>query len=280
MSSSSATTSTNEKPNVNQSPPADISERLWIRWADCPIAEPTSTFVLTAPSGAFVDIRLLKPLPHDPEDYPGLPNDPSAPLSRLDWAFSGVAQTTSADGDDVTHKRWLHIIDSKCGWGVKPPTDEGGLYDVAEDPNLSLERGVMVKPDTGEMTAYEELWRSLAVVAVGTDTHKTCIVASLDAPERKTRGVIIRLGQYCQGMMMVDDEVHLERWAFLPSNPLGKKFETPFGTLEDAGGWTRIARLGGVFLPCAWLFEKGRVAVGSELMYGNDQWVVREMVEW
>lgn len=93
-------------------------------------------------------------------------------------------------------------------------------------------------------------------------------------PEHKARGSVIRVGQFVQGLLMMDDEVTVERWEFC----LGPQNRT-------VPEWRRIAKLGSRFLPCAWTFEEGQASVaarpvGSELVHGEMCWKLQERFEW
>jgi len=98
---------------------------------------------------------------------------------------------------------------------------------------------------------------------VGEEQVRYRMVATLDDPQQKARGVVIRLGQFCQGLMMVDDEVELERWVF-----------------AHDGGWTRVAKLGSRVLPCGWVLNPGSVQEGDTLKSGEMLWTLTEKVEW
>ena len=90
---------------------ADVSIRHCIRWLSSsssgtdnpPPSEPTSTIVLTSPSGRFVDLRILKQDPSS-TDHASVfsQTEPKAeeaksktlPVSRLDWAIAGTSTHT------------------------------------------------------------------------------------------------------------------------------------------------------------------------------------------
>ncbi|KAK3502428.1 hypothetical protein B0T13DRAFT_169594 [Neurospora crassa] len=97
---------------------SDISIRQSIRWIPSsspssssdtpPPSEPTSTIVLTSPSGRFVDLRIFKEDPSSPNhtsvfihphSYTGSETEAkeakTLPLSRLDWAIAGTSTHTS-----------------------------------------------------------------------------------------------------------------------------------------------------------------------------------------
>ncbi|KAF2139313.1 uncharacterized protein K452DRAFT_254599 [Aplosporella prunicola CBS 121167] len=268
-------------------PMPDVSQRQHMRWTGEEAFEPTNTLVLTTPSQAFVDIRIFNPnvVPtkgaYEPEPY--LPNT-GGPMSRLQWAFSGIAQTGKTNNaTGGTYKKWMHIIDSTCHWGEKPPIDEGYMFPT-EDPDVTLEKGKMKHPDTGVHTEYEELWKSITPLPAGKDSGKLglrhCIVATLDAPEKKARGIVIRVGHLCQGLMMVDDRIDVERWVY---DSRAEHEVNPPTVPEDVHpieGWTRIAKLGSGFLPCSWTFDAQQLLEADTLAHGEMIWQIKETYSW
>ncbi|EPS97438.1 hypothetical protein FOMPIDRAFT_1078536, partial [Fomitopsis schrenkii] len=219
---------------------ADISSRVWIRWGNSAPYENTSTLVLTAPSQTFLDIRVLKPPVHPAADADG---EQATDASRLEWAFSGVATTEYREG--ICHKTWTHHIDSRSAYGAEPPMDEGDMF-PEPDGVLCREKGRMVNPETGEMSDYEEMWESVEAHATGTDTSKWCLVATVTAEERKARGMLVRVGQFIQCLLIVDDEVNVERWVYTDAGDSGDAHHK---------GWERTLKLGSRVLPCARLFK-------------------------
>lgn len=189
-------------------------------------------------------------------------------MSRLEWAFAGTSSTTfsppkSPGGDPILHSKWEHWLDSSTDG---PVSDEGDMYPQADGIH-TLETGVMVNPATGIMTAYEENWADVAVQAIEVGRPRSAVVLVSEDLDRKTKGMIIRVGQFCQGLIKVDGEVSLERWMW--------KREA-----HGKGEWTRVARLGRLFLPCAVTFEATRLEEGGEVEYGDYKWTIKEVHEW
>ncbi|KAK4239005.1 hypothetical protein C8A03DRAFT_14559 [Achaetomium macrosporum] len=189
----------------------DISIREYIRWLPDEPSEPTSTVVLTTPERRFVDIRVLK----EPSS-PGDASDAVLPLSRLDWAIAGTSESSLING--TRHGRWHHWIDSRRK-STEGLVDEGDMFDHPSDPALTVERGRMVNPLTGAETDYEELWRSEPVEATpGPDRASvTCLALQWqgaedgDSPGKVRRGLVVRLGQYCQAFARDGDDITVER---------------------------------------------------------------------
>jgi hypothetical protein len=269
----------------------DISIREHIRWLPDEASEPTSTIVLTTPERRFVDIRVLKPTSSEDAtgEYagslvvwilsdmltPGL-LDAILPLSRLDWAIAGVSSSSvipSPDdpGKEIKHGRWSHWIDSRIAVtdGV---ADEGDLFDDPSDANLTLEKGRMVNPATGVDTEYEELWRSEPIETVpvpgGGGGEVTCLALQLEAAGsgdgsggKVRRGLVIRLGQYCQAFARDGDDITVERL----------KWD---GALQK---WTTEVRIGEQELPteiATYLAHETRI--DDEVKGGGSVWKVVE----
>ncbi|KAF9031802.1 hypothetical protein BDZ89DRAFT_948515 [Hymenopellis radicata] len=113
---------------------SSISYRDSIRWLPDDASEPTDTIVLTGRnSNIFVDVRFLKG------------------TSELDWAFAGYRSTR-----EPKQTQFIHLIDSRT-------TDAMSVEDCGTNTQLpdgrTLECGEMVNPATGQMAAYEEIWR-------------------------------------------------------------------------------------------------------------------------
>src|SRR5271170_5285351 len=104
--------------------------------------EDTSTLVLTAPSGIFVDVRFA--LTGNPTTDPAF------------WGFAGQSTTTFPPSGPVSmpymaHGRWDHSIDNK-GSGI---SDEGDMFLL---PNGDcMEVGQMANPQ-GKIELYKEYW--------------------------------------------------------------------------------------------------------------------------
>ena len=80
-----------------------------------------------------------------------------------------------------------------------------------------LERGKMIKPGTGLVTTYEELWRDLEVEVVGQEKTCTSVVLRAQDDGKGLRGMVIRVGGWCQGILKVGNDVTIERWQWVRS---------------------------------------------------------------
>ncbi|KAH7077539.1 hypothetical protein BKA63DRAFT_267492 [Paraphoma chrysanthemicola] len=247
--------------------------------------EPTSTLVLTSPLNTFVDIRLFKPT------QPGqsaLPNE--AERERLEWAFAGNSVSVPtpdphgpASWDEepwqgVTKSTWTHWVDSRYAVGAKDiPVDEGVMYPI--DETLTLEHGHAYHPALKAVKSHEEMWRDVPVAGVVVDGigKKVCVVLRLQDDNAGARGVVVRLGQYVQGLVMFGTYSTVERWEFE-----GEMKDAEDGKAEGArdGGWKRTARVGDQFLPCSVTWREDVLKVGGKIKYKDYEWVVEEAWEW
>ncbi|KAH9835272.1 uncharacterized protein C8Q71DRAFT_764931 [Rhodofomes roseus] len=242
---------------------ADISKRVWIRWGDGQPFENTSTLVLTVPSQTFVDVRVFKS-----HEAPPQTAEPSTAASGLEWAFSGVAKTQYRDG--VCHKTWTHHIDSRTAHGAEPPVDEGDMF-PEPDGVLCRETGRMANPETGEMSDYEEMWETVEAKTTGQDRDKFCLVATVGGPAataHMARGAMIRIGQYIQCLLIIDDEVNVERWIYTGEDAT----DAIDGSTVGSEGWIRVVKLGPRVLPCPWFFRATARSVGATFEDKTQPW--------
>lgn len=177
-------------------------------------------------------------------------------------------------------------------------SDEGDMYAFAD--GRTLEKGNMVNPETGEMGEYEEVWRDVEIIGTGEggikearmmegkgkgkardaagssggdgegkegdseERRRRCIVLTLSDDKRDdVRGMVIRLGQFCQGVLRAGDYFSIERWIWHPS-----------------GGWKREVSMGNLWVPCGLLLFAEKVPeVGGEVVFGDFTWKIAEKEE-
>ena len=82
------------------------------------------------------------------------------------------------------------------------------------------------------------------------------------------RGLIVRVGGWCQGMIKINDDTTIERWRWTDGDG---------GILS---GWEQIVRIGSGSLPCRVLWEKEDMNVGDETLSGGVKWEVVEKEVW
>lgn len=139
----------------------------------------------------------------------------------------------------------------------------------------TLEFGTGINPRTGSKWAYEEFWTDLPIevtpAANDPDPPKWSVVLRLDAPEHAVRGMVVRLGRWCQGIVMLGDYVSVERWEWKTRGE---------GEEEKMGDWERTVRIGDQFLPCAMTFQPSMLKEGGTVKYWDYLWVCEEKVAW
>ncbi|KAF1983739.1 hypothetical protein K402DRAFT_162225 [Aulographum hederae CBS 113979] len=239
-----------------------ISQRVHYRAGDAEPSESTSTIVLTSPSRVFVDIRVKKPTSFEEAIF--LADVGSADL--IDWAFAGRSQGHML-GDEPGKpfsQEWIHWLDSKVPYGAATEKDAGLMY-AQDDPTLTLEVGKNVDAETGAESTYEELWKDLPIEECEDGGKLYCMTAKLDHPEGKARGVMVRLGRFCQGILQVGSTISMERWAW-----------NPHGYPEN---WKRIVGIGPHTIPCSML-NRPSINEGDEYPTERGVWRVQEKFSW
>jgi hypothetical protein len=247
--------------------PPYISTRAYIQWLPDPPSEPTSTQVLTSSQKRFVDIRVAARKSLGGEDP-----------AHVEWAFAGHSESKVVDGKTLS--QWHHWIDSKAT-APEEVVDQGEMLPEDAD-GLALEKGAMVNPATGRMTAYVEGWRDVEIRAAtpldweivslflqslqvrgifidglqATSTagsRKLSLVLQHENVERRARGMVVRLGQICQGVMRVGDEFAYERWE-----------------CASETDWCKTRDSGNLDMPCDLLTVLGEIMLpGTTVRYGE-----------
>lgn len=118
----------------------------------------------------------------------------------------------------------------------------------------------MVNPETGLDTEYEELWRDEDPLPTTSQKAKTVILRLENGDD--TKGLVILLGAYYQGLLRRGDDITAERWQWAQS-----------------GGWVRTISIGDDVLPCPEIMEKTFPSCGEFVAVGKDSWQVIESSE-
>ncbi|KAI1772021.1 hypothetical protein F4818DRAFT_454215 [Hypoxylon cercidicola] len=219
-------------------------------------SEDSSTIVLTAPSGKYVDIR-----------FSTLPRSQAALAVKTQcdkiwgYATAGLSTVAILPGkggcpayDCMVHATWEHPIDSSGSFD----TDGADLLLLADGARMEV--GCMVI--RGKMQMFKEYW----VTPTGRSVDRPCAVVELKGGEEGAKGMAIRIGDFCQGILQHGDEFWFERWEIQ----------------EGESKWTRDERSNtpttemGI-LPCWWMTEKART-FGETIMIDGRQWHVTEEV--
>ena len=163
----------------------------------------------------------------------------------------------------------MHWLDSRVAVGNAIPVDEGDMYDLGE--GMFLEHGSAFHPHLGRVAGHEELWRDVDPLSTNAGKSNVCIVLRCQDDGRGVRGVVVRVGQFCQGVLQIGTDVTTERWEF--------DFHDD-ADAEERGVWKRTARTGNLFLPCAVTFKPEVMQLGGRVQHGDFEWVVEECWEW
>ncbi|KAI9820194.1 MAG: hypothetical protein M1827_005816 [Pycnora praestabilis] len=252
-----------------------------------------------------------------------------------------------------SHCVWTHWVDSHSSH-PEDVNDEGDMFTLRDDHGEGgnggggdggtdgegeegvgkkmkgdvVERGTMIDPETGMVGAYEECWRDLVIQSVSREEEGKrvgVVLRTVEGDEHgsgvsgvSVRGMIIRVGDWCQGLLKIGDEVTVERWKYVSaggtnlaassSSSISHDHHPSLGPgvtkradgvtvvngsmapltplIENSGlkegDWERVARMGVRFLPCAVTFEIGREALKERdrVQAGDIGWEVIERFEW
>ena len=163
--------------------------------------------------------------------------------------------------------------------------DEGESIPQGNGTSETLESGKMVNPATGQVQGYEELWKDIPAQTVGKEKSPVTVVLRAENPLMATRGMIIRVGSWCQGIVRVGNEVGVERWRYrvVASGIKGANSGIYDGTQDgerwEEGGWERVVKAGEPSLPCGVCWERPELKVGGEVYNGGLKWEVIEKVD-
>ena len=183
------------------------------------------------------------------------PEDPSAPFTLLEWGLAGRSVGTPS------HGIWIHDIDSRTE-NPGEERDEGDMFPQPEHPDVVLERGKMRHPESGEIREYEEAWKDPQVLAVDGRRASVVLETSTSAAPG-VKGMVVRVGQFCQGILRLGSAIVVERWAW-----------------AQDGGWKLSARIGdGADLPCDVTWD-GALATGDECDRNGVSWIAKEVYTW
>lgn len=172
----------------------------------------------------------------------------------MDWAIAGTSSSIPTGEHNVTKGQWRHWISSRTK-NTEDLCDEG--YNHLRPDGKTLEKGTMANPETGLDTEYEELWRDEDPVPTTSQKVNTIVLRLENGDD--TKGLVILLGAYCQGLLRRGDNITAERWQWAQS-----------------GGWVRAIKIGDDAVPCPEIMEKISPSCGELFAVGNDSWQVVE----
>lgn len=202
-------------------------------------------------------------------DLPEIDSSPGDSSPVLEWGFAGTSHSKAGYDQskkvEYSHSIWEHWIDSKTD---EPPIDEGDLW---LQPNGDvLECGTQLHPVTGVKYSYEELWGDIEIKTVKDEEKRVSLVLKVDDRDRNARGLVVRVGQYCQGILQVRNQFTLERWEWMDLAAGAK----------PQGQWRRKFRIGESSLPCDQATNIESFCNGSTIQSGGLDWRVMEDYRW
>ncbi|KAG8529950.1 uncharacterized protein KY384_005431 [Bacidia gigantensis] len=243
---------------------ASILEDFYSQGVPGESIEPTSTIVLQSKDAYFVDIRIITEDHHKENHvFTG---------ATLQWAFAGRSrnskETKNENGELMRwHTVWDHWIDNQSDAAV---SDEADMR--LQEDGLVLEEGVNVDTHTGLEQKYEEMWEDLPVEAFGKKGNKSSIVVRGEDPGKRVKGLVVKVGGWCQGILKDEEQLTAERWRRREQTEL----------LEDCQGVTRqknwdcVYRIGNGVLPCETICEKTDGKTGATSVMQSDD----NDIEW
>ena len=163
--------------------------------------EPTSTLVLTSKASYFVDVRVFK----DKWQEEAGRGRQRYSAGILQWAFAGTSQSYHEDGKRFS--KWSHWIDSHTD---EPEEDKGQMID--QENGDVLERGTNVDAVSGKETTYEELWTDLEITTTSPEAKRVCVVLQAEDNSSSIKGMLIRIGTWCQCILKAETGVTVDRW--------------------------------------------------------------------
>lgn len=125
----------------------------------------------------------------------------------------------------------------------------------------------MPNPATGIDTEYEEVWDDVPVELPdqGNKKSATCLSFLTEDAEKETKGCIMKLGYWCQGVLRVGKDISVERWKFID---------------DEDKSWVLVARVGKNSIGCEIAFGNDEsIEAGKTIEVEGRRWVVKE-VDW
>ncbi|KAK5053148.1 hypothetical protein LTR84_002122 [Exophiala bonariae] len=212
--------------------------------------EVSSVVALTVPSGRYVDIRfqlnteIRGSAIKDSGEFPG--------YATAGMSFTHMPQGTEscAAYESTIHVQWEHSIDSSRAFD----TDGADMYLLSNGDTMEI--GFMML--RGEWKMFKEYWLD------GSPEPNPSYMAMELMPSsgnNSEKGMVIRIGNYCQGILQNDSDLWVERWQ-----------------TDSNGEWkidARSTKSHEAVLPCQWSAVEGR-KLGDSIEFGDRSWKVVE----
>lgn len=219
--------------------------------------EESSVIALTVCSGKYVDIRFPTSAT---QQYIGI--KPSEVFKG--YATAGLSVVHMPTGtatcqpyDCTAHIKWQHPIDSTREFA----TDGADMYLLSNGDVMEV--GTMVHD--GQVKMFKEYW--LAAKLKSKDPPYFVVEISSETNEGATgKGMVIRIDNYCQGILQTDTGFWVERWQTLDDGRWAMDPRSTTTTAQDG------------VLPCQWLISERR-KVGDSIILDGRTWQVVETHE-
>ena len=203
-----------------------------------------------------------------------------ASLSYLQWAFAGRSHITEETRDEQGkrtsyHCVWDHWVDSRSD---APEIDEGDM--LPQEDGTVLEQGASTDPATGQVQQYEELWEDLEVEPIGSKGKRSSYVVKTEGDEATTRGLVVKVGGFCQGILKHNGALTVERWRKEAVDTASAEGETEHKTTtRTRNDWVRVFRAGEAILPCEAICSRTEGKMGSSIVLKDEQDIKWRVVE-
>jgi len=99
------------------------------------------------------------------------------------------------------------------------------------------------------------------------------VVLLLHDEEHRVKGMVVRVGQFCQGVVKVGERFALERWEWKGREMVREGDDSR----ARAGGWKRAVRVGDWWLPCGAALREDLLKEGGEVKHQDMAWKVVEL---
>ncbi|GAA5939406.1 hypothetical protein JCM3775_001701 [Rhodotorula graminis] len=181
------------------------SIRVSICWPPEPHSEPEDVLVISGRSGFYLDLRIDKAAcSRSPSPTPR--KNPSRADPRISWATAGRKELLPLEpGQEHPRARFTALLDSRrpsSSSSPSPDNEDDSAPDEGSFEPLSngdvLERGFMLRPETGLVAPYEEVWRRLAVKP---DARVVFLELVASPGGRSERAYVGRVGEWELGLV-------------------------------------------------------------------------------
>ena len=114
-----------------------------------------------------------------------------------------------------------------------------------------LEEGSNVNATTGAVERYEELWQDLPVDAIGKKGNKSTLVLKADHLDENFKGLVVKVGGWCEGIVKTKGNLTIERWRRQPKELDEGVMSVMKGdeSTRTRNDWIRLFKMGNGSMP-------------------------------